>query len=103
MATSPPPGALLDDDRGRALPASRPQAGKPKNRGAAKGDGSKRSGMKALAMIVGAIAVGGIAIWLFSGIFDLAFHIFEYAAIALVAGWIGYKVGHIQGRHETSS
>jgi len=50
--------------------------------------------------IVGAVVVGGLLVWAFAGIFDLAFHIFEYVAIALVAGWVGYKLGHAAGRHE---
>jgi hypothetical protein len=54
--------------------------------------------MKALFAIVGVVVVAGLAVWLFAGIFDLAFHLFEYAAIAVIAGWIGYKVGHMRGR-----
>jgi hypothetical protein len=56
--------------------------------------------MKALYAIVAAVVVGGVALWLFAGIFSHVFRLFEYAAVALVAGWVGYKLGHFQGRHQ---
>jgi hypothetical protein len=49
---------------------------------------------------VGTIVVGGVALWIFGGLFSHVFHLFEYAVVAVVAGWIGYKMGHAQGRHE---
>lgn len=88
---------LADDDLGRALPATRAQNVPNTN---AETRQRKPRGMRSLLGLVAVIAVGGLAILAFGRIFDLAFHIFEYAAIALVAGWIGYKAGHAAGRHE---
>jgi hypothetical protein len=48
--------------------------------------------------VVGAIAVAAVAIWVFAGVFVLALHIAEYVALALVAGWVGYRIGHARGR-----
>jgi len=50
--------------------------------------------------IVAGVVVAGVAILVFGRIFDLAFHIFEFAAVALLAGWVGYRLGHVAGRHE---
>lgn len=50
----------------------------------------------ALALVV----VAGLLVWAFAGLFVLAFHIFEFAALALVAGWLGYKLGHARGRRQ---
>lgn len=89
------PSLMLDEDLDRALPATRSRSQKPER---SPGGRSRPSGMKALFAIVGVVVVAGLAVWLFAGIFDLAFHLFEYAAIAVIAGWIGYKVGHMRGR-----
>ena len=60
--------------------------------------GTKRSsGHQALA-ILALIVVGGLCLWIFSGLFTLAFHIGEFVAMALVAGWLGYRMGHFRGR-----
>jgi Flp pilus assembly protein TadB len=48
--------------------------------------------------VVGAIAIVAVAIWVFAGVFLFALHIAEYVALALVAGWVGYRVGHARGR-----
>ncbi len=48
--------------------------------------------------VVGAIAVVAVAIWVFAGVFLFALHIAEYVALALVAGWVGYRIGHARGR-----
>jgi len=56
-------------------------------------------------MVVAGIVVAGLVIWAFWGVVSLAFHVAEYALIALVAGWVGYKIGHARGRrshHETA-
>ncbi len=50
-------------------------------------------------MVVAGIVLAGLAIWAFWGVVSLAFHVAEYALIALVAGWAGYKIGHARGRH----
>jgi hypothetical protein len=39
-----------------------------------------------------------VAIWVFAGVFLFALHIAEYVALALVAGWVGYRIGHARGR-----
>ena len=48
--------------------------------------------------ILVAIVVGGLLVWAFAGVLSVAFHIAEYVALALVAGWVGYKLGHSRGR-----
>jgi hypothetical protein len=58
----------------------------------------RRGGMGSLWAILVAIIIGGLLVWAFAGILSVAFHIVEYAAIALVAGWVGYKLGHSRGR-----
>ncbi len=52
--------------------------------------------------VVGAVIVGAVAIWVFAGVFSLALHIAEYVALALVAGWAGYRIGHARGRRSRS-
>jgi hypothetical protein len=83
---------LIDDDLGRSLPANRALS--------AASPSPRRSGKTTLLAGVGVIVVGGLLILAFGGIFELAFHIFEFAALALVAGWAGYKLGHYRGRRE---
>jgi hypothetical protein len=51
-----------------------------------------------LLAILAVVVLGGTALWAFSGLFSLAFHIGELVAVALVAGWAGYRAGHFQGR-----
>jgi hypothetical protein len=60
--------------------------------------GRGRSGMGTFWAILVAIVVGGLLIWAFAGVVSVAFHIAEYVALALVAGWVGYKLGHARGR-----
>jgi hypothetical protein len=48
--------------------------------------------------VVAAIVVGAAAVWVFAGIFLFALHIAEYVALALVAGWAGYRIGRARGR-----
>jgi hypothetical protein len=60
--------------------------------------GPRRGGMGSLWAIVVAIVIGGLLVWAFAGLLSVAFHIVEYVAIALVAGWAGYKLGHARGR-----
>ena len=60
---------------------------------------TRRTGKRRLFWpVVAAIAVGAVAVWVFAGIFLLALHIAEYVALALVAGWAGYRIGHARGR-----
>jgi hypothetical protein len=89
------PSIMLDEDLDRALPATRSRSEKPARTTASR---RRPSGTKALFAIVAAVVVGGAAILLFGSIFDHVLHIFEYAAIAIIAGWAGYKIGHMRGR-----
>jgi membrane protein implicated in regulation of membrane protease activity len=50
---------------------------------------------------VGAVVVGAVAVWVFAGIFATALHIATYVALALVAGWAGYRLGHARGRRRS--
>jgi hypothetical protein len=59
-----------------------------------RGDGGHRSLLGVLAVIV----VGGLCLWAFTGLFSLAFHVGEFVAVAIAAGWVGYKLGHFRGR-----
>lgn len=54
--------------------------------------------MSTLWAILVVIVVGGLLVWAFAGLLSVAFHIVEYVAVALVAGWVGYKLGHARGR-----
>jgi hypothetical protein len=58
----------------------------------------RRSGMSSLWAILVVIVVGGLLLWAFAGVVSVAFHIAEYVAIAVLAGWLGYKLGHARGR-----
>lgn len=78
--------------RAQTSQATRTGGQEPRARGSAK---SKL----AVAIVV---VVAGILAWgLFQGIFDLALRIAEYVVLAVAAGWVGYKLGHYQGRRET--
>jgi len=63
-------------------------------------EGHRRSAKGTLAGILALVVVAGIALVVFGGVFDLAFHIAEYVVLALAAGWVGYKIGHMKGRRE---
>jgi hypothetical protein len=60
--------------------------------------GRSRGHGRGLLALVGLIVVGGLCLWAFTGIFSLAFHVGEFVAVALLAGWAGYRVGHFKGR-----
>jgi hypothetical protein len=34
-----------------------------------------------------------------SGVVFSLLHVIELAAVALIAGWVGYRIGHYRGRH----
>jgi hypothetical protein len=55
-------------------------------------------GMGMFWAILVAVVVGGLVIWAFAGLLSVAFRIAEFVALALVAGWVGYKLGHARGR-----
>ena len=89
QVANPPQMAALSNGRSSATLATRePDAPAP----------GRRSGMGSFGAILVAIVVGGLLVWAFAGVLSVAFHIVEYVAIALVAGWIGFKLGHARGR-----
>jgi hypothetical protein len=87
-----PPEAVAALSNGRAAPAlaTREPDGPPARR--------TSKGTSSFWAILVAIVVGGLVVWAFAGVVSVAFHIAEYVALALVAGWIGYKLGHSRGR-----
>ena len=52
----------------------------------------------ALLVIVALIAVAA-AVWVVVGVVFALLRIIEVVAVAVAAGWIGYRVGHWRGRH----
>lgn len=92
-------GTLLAPTRAGPMVVTRGQGPEPVSEGSAKG---RRAGKRGLFWpVVAAIVVGAIAVWVFAGIFLFALHIAEYVALALVAGWIGYRIGHARGRRRS--
>lgn len=88
-APGAPPGlvAAVTGGAGRELaPASQRSRGDAPRRG------------RSLLALLGIIAIGGLCLWAFTGLFSFAFHIGELVAVALLAGWAGYKLGHYRGR-----
>jgi len=76
--------------------ATRDQSPEPVRQPDAK---NRRAGKRRLFWpVVAAIVVGAAAVWVFAGIFLFALHIAEYVALALVAGWAGYRIGRARGR-----
>jgi len=64
-------------------------------------DGRHSSG--AAVKVVGAVAVLGIAAlfaWLVVGFVFGILHLVEIIVLAGAAGWVGYQVGRVKGRHE---
>jgi hypothetical protein len=90
VAAQPEIGALLAPPRPGPMVASRDKSPEPVRRPAGK--------RRLFWPVVGAIAVVAVAIWVFAGVFLFALHIAEYVALALVAGWVGYRIGHARGR-----
>lgn len=52
----------------------------------------------ALLVVVALIAVVA-GVWLVAGVVFALLRIIEVVAVAVAAGWIGYRVGHWRGRH----
>lgn len=82
-------GSAFSNGHAQALPA-RGREEAPASHG--------HSGVRAFGLVLAVIVVGGLLLWAFTGIVSLAFHIAEYVAVAIVAGWLGYKAGHARGR-----
>jgi hypothetical protein len=94
VAAQPEIGTLLAPARPGPLVASRADSPEPVRRRAGK--------TRLFWPVVGAVVVGAVAIWVFAGVFLFALHIAEYVALALAAGWVGYRIGHARGRHRGS-
>lgn len=56
-----------------------------------------RGGTIHVAGVVVAIAVIGLVAWAVAGIVFAVLHVLELAAVALAAGWAGYRLGHYRG------
>ncbi|MGH9107513.1 MAG: hypothetical protein ACRDZX_17130 [Acidimicrobiales bacterium] len=84
----------LYSDPPAPLPATRGSVAEGKGRSR----GRRSHGLGSLVAVVAAVFVAALLIWAFAGIFDLAFRVAEYVALAIVAGWLGYKLGHARGR-----
>lgn len=91
VASPPEPLGALPN--GRTAPALATRERDPATTDGRRG----RSSSPFLAILV-AIIVGGLLVWAFAGVVSVAFHIAEFVALALVAGWVGYKIGHARGR-----
>jgi len=50
--------------------------------------------------LVAAVIIGGVAFWAFGGLVHLALHIAELVAVGAASGWVGYRLGHVRGRHQ---
>ena len=80
-------------ERTASLPATR--GGKAKTAAEAKrGMTAKQALWGGLFLVV----VAGVVWVVFGSLFSLAFHLFEYAVVAVAAGWLGYRLGHARGR-----
>jgi hypothetical protein len=55
-----------------------------------------------LAVVAVAIVVIGAVAWAVAGVLFALLHVFELVAVALVAGWGGYRIGHFRGRRQRS-
>jgi hypothetical protein len=89
-AGPPEAATLLTPLRGGPMVAAREQGPGPERHG---------HGKRGLFWpILGVIVVGAVVVWLAAGVFATALHIVTYVAVALVAGWAGYRLGHARGR-----
>jgi hypothetical protein len=80
-------------------------AGLPVTQGGGTAKAVRRRHHFGLGSLVGILALIGLGIllaWAFAGVIGLAVHIAGYVAVAAVAGWAGYRVGHLVGRHQRS-
>ncbi len=99
VAAAPELGTLLAPTRAGPMVATRDQSPEPV---AQPGGKSRRAGKRRLFWpVVAAIVVGAVALWIFADVFRFALHIAEYVALALVAGWAGYRIGRARGRHRS--
>lgn len=45
-----------------------------------------------------ALVALALAVWFVVGLVAVVFHVIALVAVAAAAGWLGYKIGHWQGR-----
>jgi hypothetical protein len=88
VATSQQLDSLLAEKPGAPLPVARDgRATRPRS-----------STRLFLWKALGVVVVAGVLWLFFGGILNLAFHVVEYAFVALAAGWVGYEIGRLRGR-----
>ena len=92
----PAPAALLASTLARPA-ADLALTGRRDNELSTRGGGRPRRWGWAL---VAAVIVGGVAFWAFGGLVHLALHIAELVAVGAAAGWVGYRLGQVRGRHQ---
>ena len=62
----------------------------------------RRPGVHVVAAIT-AIAVIGLVAWAVAGVVWALLHVLELIAVATLAGWAGYRLGHFRGSHQRRS
>jgi len=63
----------------------------------------RRQGSLAGRLVLFSLALVGLALamWVVVGAVFAVFHLIELVAVALLAGWLGYRLGHARGRHQS--
>lgn len=61
-------------------------------------DRSGRTGLTLVGAILALLAIGAVVWVIFSVVFTLL-HVLELVVVAVIAGWLGYRIGHYRGRH----
>ncbi len=69
-------------------------------RPAPSGEGRRRPIGRQLVMLVVALIVLVLVGWFLIGAVLAIARLIELIAVALVAGWVGYRLGHFRGRHQ---
>lgn len=103
VAERPAPASALGNGAASPAAITKP-ATKPARRTKAvpAGEDSKPAskGNHHIVTVVLVVVVGLLAFALVQGVLGLAIRVAEYVAVALLAGWVGYRVGHWRGRHD---
>jgi hypothetical protein len=89
-------GGDPSDTAGGGAPAVQPDAVYPT--GTEPRPGTGRGGVSLVGVILALIAIAAV-IWVVSSVVFSLLHVFELAVAALIAGWVGYRIGHYRGRH----
>jgi uncharacterized membrane protein len=58
----------------------------------------RRSSGSRLGLWLLALVAAALAIWFIVGLVSTVLHVIALVAVAAAAGWLGYRVGHWQGR-----